>query len=49
MMHEMGIASSVLDAVQDEMRRYPEHRATKVGLRIGRLRGSRSGIIAVLS
>jgi hydrogenase nickel incorporation protein HypA/HybF len=38
-MHEMGIASSILDAVQEEMRRYPEHRVThrvtKVGLRIG--------------
>jgi hydrogenase nickel incorporation protein HypA/HybF len=34
-MHEMGIASSVLDAVHEEMRRYPKHRATKVGLRIG--------------
>jgi hydrogenase nickel incorporation protein HypA/HybF len=34
-MHEMGIANSVLDAVNEEMRRYPEHRVTKVGLRIG--------------
>lgn len=34
-MHEMGIASSVIEAVEGEMRRYPGRRATKVGLRIG--------------
>lgn len=34
-MHEMGIASSVLEAVHKEMHRHPGHRATKVGLRIG--------------
>lgn len=34
-MHEMGIASSVLEAVDQEAHRNPGCRATKVGLRIG--------------
>jgi Zn finger protein HypA/HybF involved in hydrogenase expression len=34
-MHEMGIATSVLEAVEKETRRYPGHRASIVGLRIG--------------
>ncbi len=34
-MHEMGIASSVLEAVDKETRRNPGCRAMKVGLRIG--------------
>jgi hydrogenase nickel incorporation protein HypA/HybF len=38
-MHEMGIACSVLDAVHQELRRYPGQRATKVGLRIGEFAG----------
>lgn len=38
-MHEMGIAGSVLEAVEKETRRYPGHRAAKVGLRIGRFAG----------
>ena len=38
-MHEMGIASSVLDAVHKELQRYPGQRATKVGLRIGEFAG----------
>jgi hydrogenase nickel incorporation protein HypA/HybF len=38
-MHEMGIASSVLDAVHKKLRRYPGQRATKVGLRIGEFAG----------
>jgi hydrogenase nickel incorporation protein HypA/HybF len=38
-MHEMGIASSVLDAVHEELHRYPRHRAAKVGLRIGEYAG----------
>jgi hydrogenase nickel incorporation protein HypA/HybF len=38
-MHEMGIASSVLEAVHKELRRYPGQRATKVGLRIGEFAG----------
>ena len=32
-MHEMGIASSVLEAVHQELHRYPGQRATKVGVR----------------
>lgn len=36
-MHEMGIANSILEAVRSEMRRRPESRATKVGVRIGEL------------
>ena len=38
-MHEMGIAASVLEAVQKELLRYPGRRAAKVGLRIGQLAG----------
>lgn len=38
-MHEMGIACSVLEAVHRELRRYPGHRASKVGLRIGEFAG----------
>lgn len=38
-MHEMGIAGSVLDSVQQELVRYPRHRATKVALRIGEFAG----------
>jgi hydrogenase nickel incorporation protein HypA/HybF len=38
-MHEMGIASSVLEAVHKELRLYPGQRATKVGLRIGEFAG----------
>jgi hypothetical protein len=34
-MHEMGIASSVLEAVDKETHRNPGCRAMKVGLRIG--------------
>jgi hydrogenase nickel incorporation protein HypA/HybF len=36
-MHEMGIASSVLEAVRTEMRRYPESYPCKVGVRIGEM------------
>ena len=36
-MHEMGIANSVLEVVRSEMRRYPEARPAKVGLRIGEM------------
>jgi hydrogenase nickel incorporation protein HypA/HybF len=35
----MGIAASVLEAVEREMQRYPGRRAAKVGLRIGELAG----------
>lgn len=38
-MHEMGIASSVLDAVRSESRRFPHGHVYKVGLRIGDLAG----------
>ena len=38
-MHEMGIASSVLEAVEKEMERYPGRRVVKVGLRIGEFAG----------
>jgi hypothetical protein len=38
-MHEMGIASSVLEAVHRETHRAPGQRATKVGLRIGEYAG----------
>jgi Zn finger protein HypA/HybF involved in hydrogenase expression len=38
-MHEMGIASSVLESVHKELHRYPQHRAAKVGLRIGEFAG----------
>jgi hydrogenase nickel incorporation protein HypA/HybF len=36
-MHEMGIANAVLDAVRSEMRRYPDARPAKVGLKIGEM------------
>src|ERR1039457_6879245 len=36
-MHEMGIASSVLEAVRTEMSRYPESYPCKVGVRIGEM------------
>jgi hydrogenase nickel incorporation protein HypA/HybF len=38
-MHEMGIANSVLDAVQAEARRFPSAHICKVGLRIGAMAG----------
>jgi hydrogenase nickel incorporation protein HypA/HybF len=38
-MHEMGIASSVIEAVRAEAGRHPGGRVTKVGLRIGELAG----------
>ncbi|HML15818.1 MAG TPA: hydrogenase maturation nickel metallochaperone HypA [Bryobacteraceae bacterium] len=38
-MHEMGIASSVLEAVHKELHRHPGNRAAKVGLRIGEYAG----------
>jgi hydrogenase nickel incorporation protein HypA/HybF len=38
-MHEMGIASSILEAVQKELTRYPGCRASKVGVRIGEFAG----------
>jgi hydrogenase nickel incorporation protein HypA/HybF len=38
-MHEMGIATSVLEAVEKELLRYPGCRAARVGLRIGEYAG----------
>ncbi len=38
-MHELSIASSVLDAVHAEARRHPDARVLKVGLRVGELAG----------
>jgi len=38
-MHEMGIASSILDGVGAEMRRRPGIRPLKVGVRVGELAG----------
>ncbi|MFZ2493287.1 MAG: hydrogenase maturation nickel metallochaperone HypA [Thermoanaerobaculia bacterium] len=38
-MHELGIASSVLDAVRAELAQRPAARARVVGLRIGELAG----------
>src|SRR5271165_7201136 len=38
-MHEMGIASSVLDAAQKEAQRHPRSKLLKVGLRIGEWSG----------
>ena len=35
----MGIASSILDAVQKELLRYPGYRAAKVEVRIGEFAG----------
>ena len=38
-MHELGIASSILDAVRAESVRYPGSRASKVGVRVGEYSG----------
>jgi hypothetical protein len=38
-MHEMGIASSILEAVAKEERLYAGHRAAKVGVLIGEFAG----------
>ena len=38
-MHELGIANSVLEAVQQEVERRPGVRVLKVGLRVGDLAG----------
>ena len=38
-MHEMGIASSILDGVAAEVRRRPGVRPLKVGVRVGELAG----------
>ena len=36
-MHELGIASSILECVQTEAARHPNSRITKVGVKIGEL------------
>ena len=38
-MHELGIASSILDCVAAEARRHPAAHITKVGVKIGELAG----------
>jgi len=38
-MHELGIASSILECVQTEAKRHPDGRITKVGVKIGELCG----------
>lgn len=38
-MHELGIASSVLEAVREEIRRHPGAVPVKVGLAVGELAG----------
>ncbi len=38
-MHEMGIASSIIEAVEKELLLYPGHRAAKVDVRIGEFAG----------
>ena len=38
-MHEVGIASGILDAVRKETAMRPNARATKVGVRIGEMAG----------
>lgn len=38
-MHEMGIASSILEAVHRELHRYPGKHAIKIGIRIGEYAG----------
>ena len=38
-MHEMGIASSILEAVRKELVLYPGYRAAKVGVRVGAYSG----------
>jgi Zn finger protein HypA/HybF involved in hydrogenase expression len=38
-MHEMGIASSILEAVRKELLLYPQYRAAKVQIRIGEFAG----------
>jgi Zn finger protein HypA/HybF involved in hydrogenase expression len=38
-MHEMGVANSILEAVEKELDRYPGRYATKVAVRIGEYAG----------
>jgi Zn finger protein HypA/HybF involved in hydrogenase expression len=38
-MHELGIANSILEAVETEMRPHPGARAVKIGVTVGALSG----------
>ena len=38
-MHELGIAASILESVQQEAERHPDGRIAKVGVKIGELSG----------
>jgi hydrogenase nickel incorporation protein HypA/HybF len=38
-MHEMGVASSILEAVRKELLMYPGYRAARVEVRIGQFAG----------
>lgn len=38
-MHELGIASAVIDTVREEMARRPPARLTRIGLRVGEFAG----------
>ena len=38
-MHELGIATSILETVAKEAARHPESRITRVGVRVGELSG----------
>jgi hydrogenase nickel incorporation protein HypA/HybF len=38
-MHELGIASAILDAVRDEAEKHPGAHVSKVGVRVGALSG----------
>jgi len=38
-MHEMSIATSVIETAQEEQRKHPASRVTKIGLRIGEWSG----------
>jgi len=38
-MHELGIATSILESVEKEARRHPGQRITKVGVKVGELAG----------
>ena len=38
-MHELGIASAILESVQQQAERHPQGRITKVGIKLGELSG----------
>ncbi len=45
-MHELGIATAILDRVRAEARQHPDARPTKVGVRIGELSGVNAEALA---